>query len=152
MKRWIAAIAGFALLGCGAKEEPKQAEANPRPVLPKPKEPAKDAPKSDPDGTFACVNCNVKLKDTKCRYCGAVLKNSSERTSSGGGGGAVSTLSPTYVCPKEGCRFTSGRKEKCLSHPDTDLREQWFVCACGEKDVKEGRCPKCDKALARQLN
>ncbi len=147
--RFLAAVLALAVAGCGTKKEPPKAPETGRTG---PGAGIKEAPKSDPGGTYTCLKCGVKLKDPKCRYCGEVLKSEGGGTSGNGSGHSKSALSPTYACPKEGCKFTSGRKEKCLSHADTDLKAQWFVCrTCDAKEVRAGACTKCKKDLVREL-
>lgn len=64
----------------------------------------------------------------------------------------MTAISPSNACPMKGCPYTSPGKGTCLDHPDTDLREQWFVCpgGCGE-EVGAGKCKKCGAGLKRDL-
>ncbi len=64
----------------------------------------------------------------------------------------MTAISPSNACPEKGCPYTSPGKGTCLDHPDTELREQWFVCpdGCGE-EVGAGKCKKCGVGLKRDL-
>ncbi len=64
----------------------------------------------------------------------------------------MTAISPSNACPMKGCPYTSPGKGTCLDHPDTELREQWFVCpgGCGE-EVGAGKCKKCGAGLKRDL-
>lgn len=136
MNRWIALGLALFVTACKRREEPKRSNAE----TPPPIRLVETARTSDPDGTNACPACNVKLRGDVCRYCGRPID---PRPAPDG--------TPSFACPKEGCPYTAGRPEKCLSHPDTDLREQWFVCACGRRQVHEGVCPTCGRNLQREL-
>ena len=61
-------------------------------------------------------------------------------------------ISPSHACPMKGCPYTSPGRGTCLDHPDTELREQWFVCpgGCGE-EIGAGKCKKCGAGLTRDL-
>lgn len=152
MKRCLAMSVMLALAACGPKQDPKKngpTQAGNSAAAPSDRE----KPRSDPGGTYSCLKCNVKLKDPKCRFCGESLK--SEASGSSGNGSSShskSTVSPTYACPKDGCKYWSPRKEKCLSHADTDLKARWYVCkACPAMEPQPGNCPTCKRELVREL-
>jgi hypothetical protein len=108
----------------------------------------------DPAGRNLCLQCGLKTNDKACPKCKTVLvaetAPAAPRTAPGEVG--KSNLAPTYACPREGCTFTSARKEKCLPHPDTDLKEVWYTCAQdGVRQTTPGKCAKCGGNLGREL-
>jgi hypothetical protein len=140
----------LAAMGCGSDSAP------PPPSPAKPKSPAIKEPEiqGDPAGKNLCLQCGLKTNDKACPKCKTVLVAETSPTAPKSAPGDVgkSNLAPTYACPKEGCKFTSARKEKCLPHPDTDLKEAWYVCAKdGVSQTSPGKCGKCSGDLAREL-
>ncbi|MHC4605381.1 MAG: hypothetical protein ACYTAF_00405 [Planctomycetota bacterium] len=63
-----------------------------------------------------------------------------------------STVAGLYACPVEGCTFKSARKETCLKHADTTLKELWFVCPkCKKEQIEAGKCAACGAETVRTL-
>ena len=61
-------------------------------------------------------------------------------------------VAASFACPQEGCTVTFPSKGACLKHADTQMKEQWFICA--KDSVKEpvpGKCAKCGADLTRTL-
>ena len=151
MRFWLAAAAALAIAGCG-KEAPNKvnidlndSSGSSTPVI-----------KSDPTGKYKCLACNgLKTNDTKCPKCGAVLKAEEKPASTPKGpksGATVgkSTTSAVYACPK--CPFTDPRGGECITHKDTKMKLQHFICAkCSVKETVSGKCSKCGAELKRTL-
>jgi hypothetical protein len=155
MRAWTLALL-LTAAGCGsdaAPPPPADSKAKPKaaPIRIADKEPAVQG---DPAGKNLCLACGLKTNDKACPKCKTVLvadaAPAAPRTTPGEVG--KSNLAPTYACPKEGCKFTSARKEKCLPHPDIDLKEVWYACAKdGVSQTAPGKCAKCGGDLAREL-
>ncbi len=158
MRAWTLSFVLIAA-GCGGDSAPPASA--PKPGAPAAKAPpAAGAPalkepalRGDPAGKYLCLQCGLKTNEKACPQCKTVLaSDAAAAPKSAPGDVGKSNLAPTYACPKDGCTFTSARKEKCLPHPDTDLKELWFACAKdGVSQTSPGKCGKCGGALARDL-
>ncbi len=158
MRAWIASVV-LILAGCGSDAAPppppKKAPSPKIGTAPAAGKALAKEPEiqGDPAGKYLCLQCGLKTNEKACPKCKTVLAAdapAAPKTAPGEVG--KSSLAPTYACPKEGCKFTSARKEKCLPHPDTDLKELWYVCAKdGVSQTTPGKCAKCGGDLAREL-
>lgn len=150
MRLWILAAALVAA-GCGSETAPASSASPAAAPKPPPKEPEV---KSDPTGKHACIKCGIRTHEDSCPKCKAVLKAEAPPPAPPRPPGEVgkSALSAVWACPKEGCTFTDPRRGTCFKHADTQLKEQWFVCAkCSVSEPVAGKCSKCGGALARTL-
>jgi hypothetical protein len=144
MRTWTLAAA-LALAGCG--------EGSSAPPPP-PSTPAAKAVEvaREMSGKYPCVKCNLRTNEETCPQCKTPLAPKIDEAPRSAGEVGKSAVAPRWACPVEGCDFTDARKDKCLKHADTDLKEQWFACAaCGVKEPVEGKCAKCGTALKRTL-
>jgi len=158
MKAWTLALV-LVLAGCGSdtspsSKSPKTGTPGAKTALP-PHLPAAKEPviQGDPAAKYLCLQCGLRTNDKACPKCKTVLAaDTAPAPKTAPGDVGKSNLAPTYACPKEGCKYTSARKEKCLKHEDTDLKEVWYTCA---KDAAgqtaPGKCAKCGGDLAREL-
>ncbi len=150
MRTWILALS-LALAGCEGEAAP--------PSVPKPSPPAaiKPAPKpaevkGDPAGKNLCLKCGLRTNEKACPECKETLVADPAAAPKATGEVGQSSLAPTYACPQEGCKFTSARKEKCITHADTDLKEQWYVCAQDNvRRTSPGKCGTCGGGLKSEL-
>lgn len=77
-------------------------------------------------------------------------KTTAEPTTSGSAG--KTAVSVSYACPVAGCKYTSGKRETCLTHPETNLKERWYACSMGcEEKPEPGKCGKCGMELQVKL-
>ncbi len=150
MRNWCLAAA-LALAGCGKEEAPRaKAPAPPAPpTAPKPPE-----VKSDPAGKNLCLACQIRTNESACPKCKAVLKapvaDMPKAAPSGDAG--KSAVGAIWVCPKPGCKYWEAKKNTCLTHGDTQLKERWYVCAaCKVEQPAEGKCSKCASDLKPEL-
>lgn len=127
----VAAVLAF-LIGCGDDEPKSTAKVNPPPPTAIPKAPPPEPPKPPPPPPAPSPSLNEPRKAT-----GDVGK---------------SAIAPVWACPEPGCKYTEAKKNTCLTHPQTTLKEQWFVCA--KDSVNEpvpGKCSKCGAELSKTL-
>lgn len=153
MKAWTLAVAlALCSAGCGSGEPPEKTVPKASATAGKPAEPVPPPVKSDPAGKNVCMKCKIRTNDDSCPGCKTLLKAAATPpTPRSTGEVGKSAVAPGYACPKTGCKFTSARKETCLSHGDTMLQELWFVCSkCGVSEPRAGKC-KCGAELARTL-
>jgi len=157
MRAWMLAFVLVAA-GCGNDAAPPAPPPKPAPPeaspAPPPGQPAARDPEiqGDPAGKNLCLQCGLKTNEKACPKCKTVLvADSASSAPKAPGDVGRSSLKPTYACPREGCKFTSARQEKCLPHPDTDLKEVWYVCSKDGAQTTPGKCAKCGADLVRQL-
>jgi hypothetical protein len=155
MKRAIVAALLLAC-GCGKGEEPaaKMPETK-KPdgpgMMMKAETPRAPEVKSDPNGKFTCLACNLKTSEANCPKCKAQVGQpaaappSTPKTPGEVGKSAVAAL---FACPKPGCDVKFPSKGTCLKHSDTQMVEEHFACAkCAVKSPQAGKCEKCGEAL-----
>ena len=155
MRIAVASLVLALAVGCGGSEDPAPKAPSKPPA--KPAGTASTAPaksvKSDPDGKHLCISCKIRTNDSKCPGCGTVLKaDTTVHAPKSSGTVGKSAVGGLFACPKEGCPYTEPKKNTCLTHADTTLKEQWFVCsACSKKEPAAGKCAGCGSDLKRTL-